>query len=183
MATIVIDDHILLRDLAAEDAGPLFATIDRERQHLGPWLNWVAKTTRQEHSAEFIQRAHTQVHDQSGLALGIFYDGEIIGLTGMHNWDHDTKRAELGYWISRGHEGKGIVSRALAGFMDHLFTHAGLNKIEIRYIPANKRSGRVAERLGFRIEGVLRKAVMSNGAAEDIVVTGLLKTEWRDRNR
>jgi len=179
LATIPIDDHILLRTYTPEDAAPLFAAIDRERQHIGPWLDWVARTTKPEHSAAFIKQAQTQLHDQEALVLGIFYDGTLIGGTGMHNWQQDTKRAQVGYWISREYEGKGIVTRSLAGLLDHLFTHAGLNKIEIHYIPANKRSGRVAERLGFRIEGVLRKSVMSNGAPEDLIVTGLLRNEWR----
>ncbi|GAA4466827.1 GNAT family protein [Nemorincola caseinilytica] len=180
MTSITVDDNLLLRSYTPDDAGALFAAIDSQRQHLSPWLGWVAATTKPEHSTEFIQRSQMQMRDQEALPLGIFYNGAIIGGTGMYNWQHDIKRAQVGYWIGREHEGRGIVTRSLAALLDHLFTRAGLNKVEIHYIPTNKRSGRVAERLGFRIEGIIRKGVMNNGAPEDLVVTGLLKHEWRN---
>lgn len=45
-------------------------------------------------------------------------------------------------------------------------------------MPGNKRSSALAERLGFKIEGVIRQSYFMNGRLEDLVITGLLKTEW-----
>jgi len=71
------------------------------------------------------------------------------------------------------------VTRSLEHFIEYLFVITGLNKIEIHYVPANKRSAEVAKRLGFRLEGVIRQSTMRNGMPEDTVVTGLLKNEWK----
>ena len=115
---------------------------------------------------------------QEALALGIFNNGVLIGGVGMHTWDQDVKKAQLGYWISKDHEGKGIVTDSLRQFIHFLFEKTGLNKIEIFFSPANKRSAAVAERLGFRVEGIWRQSILRNGLYDDIVVTGLLKSEW-----
>ena len=61
---------------------------------------------------------------------------------------------------------------------DFAFQKIGLNKIELRFIPHNKRSAAVAERLGAKVEGIIRQSHLFNGKLEDIVVTGILKNEW-----
>lgn len=181
MASITVDNNILLRTYTVDDAPQLFEVINTSRQHLHPWLTWVDKTTKPEHSVQFIQQSLHQLNMQEALALGIFYNGKIIGGVGMHNWDLNTKRAQVGYWISKEYEGRGIVINSLKPFASFLFDKIGLNKIEIHFEPANKRSAKVASALGCKIEGVIRQSIMRNGMPEDIVVTGLLKSEWMSK--
>ncbi len=177
MAIIEIDKHLLLRAYTREDHEALFNAVDSSRKHLNPWMNWVAKTTRPEHSLEFIENTINQLREQEALALGIFLNGELVGGVGMHEWCHDTKRAQLGYWIAADYEGKGIIGKSLTAFIDYLFSKTNLNKIEIHYAAANIRSGNVAQKLGFRLEGIIRQSTLRNGIAEDKVITGLLKSE------
>lgn len=177
MVSLTIDNNLLLRTYEVGDAEELFEVINGDRRHLHPWLEWVDKTTKPEHSLQFIQQSLHQQNMQEALALGIFYDGKIIGGAGMHHWDLATKRAQIGYWISKEYEGKGIVTKCLIKFIDFLFDKIGLNKIEIHFLPANSRSAKVATRLGFKVEGVIRQSIMRNGLPEDMVVTGLLKSE------
>ncbi len=183
MATLRIDEHLLARNYEIDDFEALYAAVNGSRQHLGLWLSWIAKTTKPEHSYEFIQDTLRKLNDQELLALGIFYDGALIGGLSMHEWHHDTRRAQLGYWIAREYEGRGIVTRVLEAFITYIFANIGLNKLEIHYVAANARSGNVAERLGFRVEGLLRKCALRNGQLEDMVVTGLLRTEWESAHR
>jgi len=178
MVSILIDDDMLLRTYQMEDAQELFSAIDKSRQHLRQWFSWVDPTTKQEHSLQFIQQSLQQQQQQEGLALGIFYKRRIIGSIGMHNWDHPIKKAQIGYWISKEYEGKGIINKCLIRFIDFLFQKTGLNKVEIHFMTHNARSAGVAQRLGFKVEGVIRQSHMHNSRIEDIVVTGLLKTEW-----
>jgi ribosomal-protein-serine acetyltransferase len=58
------------------------------------------------------------------------------------------------------------------------FTHYALHKIKIRCAAGNTRSRAVAERLGFTQEGVLRQSQLLNGQYIDIVLYGMLKSEW-----
>lgn len=178
MVSILIDDELLLRMLEPADAQEMFNVVDASREHLRPWLPWVDATTRAEHTLQFIQQSRTQQHNQEAMALGIIYQRRIIGGMGMHNWDHTLKKAQLGYWLSKEHEGKGIIQRCLAGFIDFLFNKAGLNKVEIHFMVNNLRSATVAEKMGFKVEGIIRQSYLLNGAYHDIVITGLLKKEW-----
>ena len=98
---------------------------------------------------------------------------------GMHKWEPDIKRAQIGYWITAPYEGRGIISKALNKFIAYLFEQLPLNKIEIHFVAANKRSAGVAAKLGFTIEGVIRQSFVRNGITEDLVVLGLLKSEWK----
>jgi ribosomal-protein-serine acetyltransferase len=183
MVSILIDDDLILRSFTPEDAPSLFRAVDESRGHLRPWLRWVDATTKQEHIQQFIQRTVQQLHDQRALELGIVLNREIIGGIGMHDWDHMLKKAQVGYWIRKEHEGKGIVSRSLERLIDFLFEKPGLNKIEIHFMPANKRSATIANKLGFKVEGVIRQSYFMNGRLEDLVITGILKNEWESNNK
>ena len=178
MVSILIDDDILLRTFTNEDAGLLFEAVEESRAHLRPWLSWVDATTKPEHSVQFVQQTLHWQHNQEGLVLGIFKDRKIIGEIGLHHWDHSLKQGQIGYWISKEYEGKGILHQCLVRFVDFLFNKVSLNKIEIRFIPHNTRSAKVAERLGCKVEGILRQSYLKDGKLEDLVVTGLLKSEW-----
>ncbi|WP_276132684.1 GNAT family N-acetyltransferase [Polluticoccus soli] len=182
MVSILIDNELLLRSFQPDDAPALFKAVDESRMHLRSWLRWVDATTKQEHILQFIQRTQQQLHNQQALELGIFHNRDIIGGIGMHDWDHLLKKAQLGYWIKKEYEGQGIINKCLVRFIDFLFEKPGLNKIEIHFMPANKRSAKVAERLGCKVEGVIRQSYFMNGRLEDLVITGLLKTEWKSPN-
>ncbi len=178
---ITVNNDIILRSWQPEDAPALFDAINHSRVHLSPWLAWVNPTTKQDHSLQFIKYSMQAIENQESLALGIFFDGNVIGGIGMHQWNHIVKKAQVGYWIAKEYEGHGIVTQSLKQFLRFLFEKTSLNKIEIHFSPANKRSAKVAEKLGAQVEGVLRQSAIRNGITEDIVITGILKSEWLAR--
>ena len=177
MVVIKVDDNTQLRSYTADDAAELFDVINSSRQHLHTWLDWVDKTTKEEHSLQFILQSLHYQHTQEELALGIFYHNRLIGGIGMHQWDQATKKAHAGYWISKEYQGRGIMNKCMTKFIAFLFDKIGLNKIELHFVPGNKRSAKLAERLGFKIEGIIRQSIMRNGMPEDVVIAGLLKSE------
>jgi len=183
LVNITVNNDIVLRSWTPEDADALFAAVQHSRQHLGPWLNWVQQTTKPEHSLQFIKYSQQAVENQESLALGIFFGNMVVGGVGMHQWNHLVKKAQIGYWIAKDYEGRGIVTASLKVFLDFLFQKAGLNKIEIHFSPSNKRSASVAEKLGARVEGIIRESTLRNGIIEDVVMAGILKTEWTMRQQ
>jgi ribosomal-protein-serine acetyltransferase len=182
MVSILIEDDILLRSLQLTDAPELFRAIEESRDHLRPWLNWIDSSTKPEHTLQFIEHCVQQQDSQEGIVLGIFKNRQIIGEIGMHHWDHTLKKAQIGYWLSQDYLGKGILNRGLLRFLDFLYKKLDLNKIEIHFSVQNKASAKVAERLGFKVEGLVRQSYLRNGILEDLVITGLLRSEWRKSN-
>lgn len=180
MISILIDDDLLLRSYKVEDAAELFRCVDKSREHLRPFLNWVDATTKVEHSLQFIQMAQTQLGSGEGLALGIYLQEErlLIGGIGMHHYQPEQGRTEIGYWIAKEFEGRGLMLRCAQRFIDFLFQRLQLNKIEIHCLPQNNRSLELARRLGAVEEGRIRQSYLRNGKLEDIVITGILRSEW-----
>ena len=167
-----------LRTYQPEDAAILFRAVDANRAHLRQWLIWADATRREEDSLSFIRQAQQDRYDQRGLALGIFREGELIGGIGMSGWNHDLKKASIGYWLIKDAEGKGIMQDCARTFIRFLFGSLQLNKVELHHLPGNKRSAAVAARLGFRTEGRVRDSILLHGGYQDLVITGLLRSEW-----
>lgn len=178
MVSILVDRDIQLRSFTLDDAPALFETIEASRSFLRPWMKWVDHTTKVEELTQFIQKAQTRLHQQIGLELGIFRHQQILGGMGMHNWDHETKKAQIGYWLCPSCEGQGLAYCCGIRFLQFLFEKPGLNKIEIHFMARNHRSAALAKRLGFQVEGLIRQSYLIHGRLEDIVITGLLKSEW-----
>jgi ribosomal-protein-serine acetyltransferase len=82
--------------------------------------------------------------------------------------------ADLGYWITADHEGRGILTRPATALLDHVFTDRGIARAEIRTSVENRRSRAAAERLGFAHEGTLRSALPVGDRRHDLAVYGLV---------
>lgn len=175
---IPVSEELYLRNYEETDAPELFALIAQNRARLRPWLAWVDTTQKQSDSLEYIRAARQEQYDQQSIAFGIFRSGVLVGGIGMHHWDHELRKAEIGYWLAAGEEGRGTLFHSARALIAFLFDRLQLNKIEVRYLPGNARSAAAAAKLGFRIEGLLRESFRMHGLLQDIVVAGLLKREF-----
>lgn len=75
------------------------------------------------------------------------------------------------------------MTRACELIAQWAFEEAGLNRLEIRAAADNKRGRALAERLGFRLEGIARQAKRLNGRFADMAVYAMLAAEWREMSR
>lgn len=181
MVSIILDEHTLMRSYQPSDAPALFRAVNLSRQVLRPWLNWVDLTTTQQHSVQYIQHALACEQEQRALSLGIFNNQEIIGGLGMQEWDQRLRKAEIGYWVAKDWQRKGLAKRAVSRFLNFLFERLKLNKVEIRIVAGNEASRLFALSLGARLEGCLRHSVIRHGKFEDLLVFGILKEEWKQK--
>lgn len=171
------DRELWLRPLLAADAFALFRLIDAERERLGRWLPWVEETRSERDSARFIADATEERRRRRSLVLAMCVDGGIVGTIGLHYVEWFDRSAELGYWITSGVEGRGIVTRAARAVLTFAFGAVGLHRIVVRCAVGNERSARVAERLGMRREGLLREAHFVGGSFLDQHLYALLRHE------
>ena len=89
------------------------------------------------------------------LPFMITYDDELVGQLTVNNVVRGALRsAQIGYWVDEGHANRGITTTAVAMATDHCFGPVGLHRVEVDIRPENVRSRRVAEKLGFREEGL-----------------------------
>jgi ribosomal-protein-serine acetyltransferase len=180
-ASFKLDDEVILRTFRQGDAEEVFRTVDRNRLHLQTYMHWMTAEYSRASAAEFITNSIATVRAREGLSLGIFRSETLIGSIGFVHFDWKARKTEIGYWIDRAEEGKGIVSAGCKLLIEYAFGVLDLNRIEIRCSSENIRSAAIPERFGFKREGVLRQAEFRNGKLHDFNIYGLLAAEWRNR--
>jgi ribosomal-protein-alanine N-acetyltransferase len=85
--------------------------------------------------------------------------------------------AHIGYWVDERVAGRGIMPTALALAADHCFKAAGLHRVEVNIRPENGPSRRVAEKLGFREEGLRHAYLHIDGSWRDHLAYALIAEE------
>jgi ribosomal-protein-serine acetyltransferase len=177
---IDLPDGAALRAFEETDASELFALTERNRAHLEPWLPWVPFTTSAADSLDFIRATRRQLEAHEGLQLALVAaGGAIAGVAGLHRFDWQNRATTIGYWLGAEHQGRGLMTAAVRALVDHAFGERGLHRIELAAAVGNARSRAVAERLGFREEGVRRGGERHGDRFLDLVVYALLAPEWR----
>lgn len=178
MLSCEIESNLKLRLLDIPDAEALFALSDANREHLRPWMPWIAATTEVANSAGFIRMSRQQFADREALLLGIFYAGELAGTMGCNKFNWLSNSTEIGYWLGQEFTGKGIITKSCRAIIDHCFNTLKLNRVVIRADIANTPSRAVPERLGFTLEGIARQAGRIGEKYHDLAIYSMLSAEW-----
>jgi ribosomal-protein-serine acetyltransferase len=182
MFRLALSEGIELRLVEERHAEAMFAVVDRNRAYLREWLPWVDATTGPASVVEFIRKTLHQFARNEGFAVGIWAAGQYFGGVGFHTINWVDRKVEIGYWLDREQQGKGLMSASCRAMIAHAFEELKLNRVEIRCATGNQPSNRVAQRLGFRLEGTLRSAGLLYGTYHDLNIYGLLVSEWEERN-
>lgn len=103
----------------------------------------------------------------------ILKDGTAIGSIHVHTISYLDHKAEVGYGIEKGEEGKGYVSESLQLVLSEM-KRLGFNKAVINCDKENIRSMKVAEKNGFTYEGLLLQDCIENGRFRDSAIFGKL---------
>jgi RimJ/RimL family protein N-acetyltransferase len=90
--------------------------------------------------------------------------------------------AEIGYFLAREAQGKGIAREAVSGLIDHLFAE-GKRRVFADTDPDNAGSIALLEQLGFQLEGRLRGEWHTHIGVRDSLIYGLLAEEWSSPGR
>jgi RimJ/RimL family protein N-acetyltransferase len=151
-------ERLILRQPETADAEALNAAIHASHPELKVWMDWAVEPQTLEETRAYI-RTSAEAMDAETAANLLMVDrtsGEIVGSSGYPRLDWSVPSFEIGYWCRSDRVGRGLVSEATRALADHAFTKLGAVRVELRMDDANDRSWRVAERLGFTLEGVLR---------------------------
>ncbi len=179
MFRMPVDGTLDLVLLETRHAGMLFALVDDNRAHLRRYLPWVDATRNVADSVVFIHGCLEQFARSQSVNVGLFSQGALAGMVGYHTFDWANRRTGVGYWLAEGHQGKGLMTRAVKALTTHAFMTLGLNRLEIRAATENRRSRGVPERLGYRFEGSCRQAEWLHDRFVDHAVYGMLAQDWR----
>lgn len=177
---IKINEKLSLKIRSIDEAEVFFALSDKNREHLRPWLPWVDVTLSSGDTKKYLEAMLEKFEKKTGADFGIWYEGAWVGAMGFNKIDHVNEHADIGYWLDKDYEGKGIMTESVKALINYGFDDLKLHRIEINCDALNLRSKRIPEKLGFKLEGVLRGNHKRNGEFSDGLVYGLLSSEWKN---
>jgi len=119
---------------------------------------------------------HWEEKTHLSLAVTTATDGVVGAISLTLSLAHG--RAELGYWIGVPYWNRGYATEAGRALLAFGFGELGLKRIEAHYLGSNPASGKVMERLGMKREGLLRQHIVKWGRTEDVVLYGILASEF-----
>ncbi len=179
MFSCIVDDEITLRLIEKEDALLLAQRVHENASYLKPYMQWIHEDYSIADAEMFIALVRSYFAEETFLPLTIWYQGRLVGMVSAKEIHPVHRSAELGYWIERPAQGKGIMTRALKRVLRELFDNRRLNRVSIRCAAHNDKSRSVAERLGFSLEGVMRQDVSLQGHPTDTALYSMLHSEWK----
>jgi RimJ/RimL family protein N-acetyltransferase len=165
-------DRVVLRPWREEDAPAVHAACqDPEIQH---WIPMIPRPYTPEDAVAFVGREL----EPGTYSLAVTVEGRVAGSIGMRV--NDSRTGHIGYWCAREERGRGVTSDALRALCRHALDELGLERLELFTDPDNAASQQVAEKVGFRREGVLRSHLLhGDGRRRDSVMFSLLPGELR----
>ncbi len=104
--------------------------------------------------------------------------GKPIGNIACMDFSERDRRCTVGYCLSDDYWNQGLTTEALGAVLRFLFREVGVHKVESWHAADNPASGRVMQKNGMRLEGVLHDHLFGkDGKYHDAVFYGLLAEE------
>jgi ribosomal-protein-serine acetyltransferase len=173
-----IDEKTKLKMLNLQDTELLYKLTDQSKESLREWLPFIDYNKSVLDTEAFIRSTMKQFSENNGFQAGIWYDEKIAGVIGFHAINWHNKSTSLGYWLGKGFEGSGLMTKSVKAFVNYAFVELKLNRVEIRAAVENKKSRAIPERLNFVEEGRIRQSEWLYDHYVDHVVYGMLAEDW-----
>lgn len=175
-------ERLILKRFGKRDAEPLLAAVHASLPELSQWMPWAHSQYGRDDAAGFVR--DSQMSWKEGRA----YDFAIrrpeaterhLGNVSIWSVSRLGRVAEIGYWTRTEDTACGIATEVTGRMLRVGFDDLNMHKINLRIAVGNKHSERVAEKLGFTREGVLREELMIQSKWVDHTLFSLLESEWR----
>lgn len=107
-------------------------------------------------------------------------DGRVLGMTSFMNIDLPNRRLEIGStWYRASVQQTGINAQCKLLLLSMAFDTLGCNAVELRTSSFNFRSRAAIERLGAKLDGVLRHhQIAHDDVLRDTYVYSIIASEW-----
>jgi ribosomal-protein-alanine N-acetyltransferase len=164
---------LILRPFRYGDADDLFSYANDEE-----WSRYITPPHpySRDHAQNFIEE-RINGHSNEWAGWCIEHTERMVGSIDLI-LDAANASAELAYSLARSHWNQGFMTEALAATITAVFnTERSLNRLFVKIDTRNTGSIRVAQKLGFQQEGILRQNRFHKGRFIDDVVLALLRHE------
>ncbi len=172
----VVDGELVLRWWRVDDVEAMADAVTASIEHLRPWMPWIAFEPQSlEDRRGVIEGWEADRRAGGDVVYGLWIGGALVGGIGLHR-RIGPDALEIGYWVHVDHVGRGLAGRAARVLTDLALAVPGIDRVEIHHDPANVRSGRVPEKLGFTRVGEIEVEATAPGETGRRVVWRMERT-------
>lgn len=179
-ATTLRGQHVCLMPLSAAHHDDLLEAVkDGEL-----WRHWYTAIPTPDKMAAEIERRLSLHKQGSMLPFTVQVNGKAVGMTTYMNIDAANQRVEIGStWYRASVQRSSVNTECKRLLLAYAFEQLQCNAVEFRTHFFNQQSRRAIERLGAKLDGVLRNHQINHhpdaaGALRDTCVYSILNTEW-----
>ena len=179
-ATTLRGQHVCLMPLSAAHHDDLIEAVkDGEL-----WRHWYTAIPTPDKMAAEIERRLSLQKQGSMLPFTVQVNGKAVGMTTYMNIDAANQRVEIGStWYRASVQRSPVNTECKRLLLAYAFEQLQCNAVEFRTHFFNQQSRRAIERLGAKLDGVLRNHQINHhpdaaGALRDTCVYSILNTEW-----
>jgi len=171
-------ERLVLRPLSLDDV-PALAEAARDGEL---WEKRTTTVPRPEGFEDYVRKALEL--QAAGLALPfttVVREGDrVVGSTRYMNIDAAHHRVEIGTtWIAKSWQRSFVNTHAKFLMLRHAFEGLGCLAVELRTHRLNDQSRAAIERLGAKLDGILRQhMIMPDGHIRDTAVYSITRDEW-----
>lgn len=178
----ILTERLVLRRFTRRDISALTEAVQASLPALNEWLPWAHPGYRKEDASAYIRDSIEAWKEQKAFDWAIRRRTDPrrhIGNISTWMVSRLTRTGEIGYWIRTEDTNQGLAAEATKAIMKVGFQEFGFHKITLRIAVGNDASGRVAEKLGFSVEGVLREELLIRGRWVDHTLYSILDREFQ----
>jgi RimJ/RimL family protein N-acetyltransferase len=107
--------------------------------------------------------------------------GDLVGAAVVWGIDSHNRLAHLGLSLRPGFRGRGLGTDVVRVLCHYGFVVLGLQRLQVETLADNAAMIHAATRVGFVVEGTLRRAAWVTGAFVDEMILGLLVADWTEQ--
>ncbi|WP_350344212.1 GNAT family N-acetyltransferase [Proteinivorax tanatarense] len=181
--TYKVDNEIHLELLQVSHTIELFEVINKNKINLQKWMPWISSVESVDKFQKIVNRLLSRSIKGLDIHTVIFYKQELVGAVCLTEIDSVNKKADIGYWLDKSYRKRGIVSKTLSHFIHYSFESLKLNRLTIKCSTQNVDSNKVAQRLGFKLEGCFKEWEIVDGKPQDFNIYGITTSDWENSYR
>ncbi len=171
MKTVIKTKDFILRPFKTGDQKSLTQNINDKYIHKN--VSNVPYPYTIKDAQDWISKKLKEKNNKAQMSFVIDIQNEVAGSVTL--FDLKKHRAEIGYWLSRKHRGKGIMTKVVKVATAYWFKYLKLKRIQAKVYVFNSVSAKVLEKSGFKLEGILRKYVKRGGRYVDAYLLARVK--------
>ena len=171
-----------LRPFRKRDIEPLLEAVHTSLADLNLWLPWAHRGYSRADATRFVKETTRSWREQRAYDFAIrdtADPGRHVGNISIWFISRGFRSGEIGYWIRSDMVGEGVATEVTARIVEVGFEDLRMHRIVLRIAVGNRASERVAEKLGFVREGILREALEVHGKWLDHTVYSMLEHEYQ----